>query len=101
MAGPHRRYSYLQQETRRYLVTETPQRFEVCVSNVLDLGAPILFGYSDGECPPRCTSYYGATLHKYPHQRQNVVCRRLVGFTPVINGGVLSSQKDSLPHEGF
>ena len=44
--------------------------------------------------PPRCTSCSDVTLHKYPHQRQNVVCRGLVGFTPAVNGGILSSKKD-------
>ena len=66
MAGPHRCYSYPRQGTRSYLVTETPQRFEISVSNVLDLGVPIVSVYSGGECPPRCTSYYGTTLDKTP-----------------------------------
>ena len=42
MAGPHRRYSYPRQGDSELSRTETPQRFEMDVSNVLVLGVPIL-----------------------------------------------------------
>jgi len=48
MAGPHRRYSSPRQGTRRYLATETPQRFEPCVSNILGPGVPALSDYVGG-----------------------------------------------------
>ena len=48
MAGPHRRYSYAGRGLRGILLTETPQRFEMRVSNVLGLGVPILSVYSGG-----------------------------------------------------
>ncbi|SDR34105.1 hypothetical protein SAMN04489842_4158 [Natronobacterium texcoconense] len=42
MAGPHRRYSYPGMGLGVILLAETPQRFEMGVSNVLGLGVPIL-----------------------------------------------------------
>ncbi|WP_148286747.1 hypothetical protein [Halarchaeum acidiphilum] len=42
LAGPHRRYSYPREGDSELSCPETPQRFEMDVSNVLSLGVPIL-----------------------------------------------------------
>ena len=65
MAGPHRRYSYPGRGLGVIFLTETPQRFEIGVSNVLGLGVPILCIYVGGVTASG-TSYYGTMMRKYP-----------------------------------
>jgi hypothetical protein len=40
-------------------------------------------------------------LDTYPYQQQNVVPGGIVGFTPALNGGFLSSKKDRRPTAGL
>jgi len=70
MARPHRRYSSPGRGIQTYLLPETPQRFEMCVSNVLGFGIP------------------------------NVGRGDVVGFMPAVNGGILSSKKDRRANAG-
>ncbi len=78
-------------------MTETRTAVREGVSNVLGLGVPILCIY-DGDESPRCTSCYSTMLLKYPYQ-QSVVRVGVVGFTPVVNGGILSLKKDRTDSE--
>ena len=93
MAGPHRRYSYPGRGLGVILNRDTTAVREG-VSNILGLGVPILCIWVAVRSS-RCTQCYDAMLVKYPHFRQSVACVRVVGFTPDVNGGILSSKKDS------